>query len=354
VKQLTGKDYLAAIRCEIAKSGKIKAAVAFWATDSELLFKGRKKEDVQILCDLSMGGSREPTIRRLCNDFEVKQVDSLHAKVMIFEKALIVGSANASISALGNFAGDPVKEGKHVEYGFLIENADEIERATKWFDSFFDDPELASPISKANLKKLEKMNSVGDNSRKKIRDIKNEITVNPHSILQNLRANPSAFPRISFVFITEDANEDLLEEAAKNASRYANKELSSEHETKRLMGFTDWESDAKKFSDLIIEFNEDPKGRIKIFAHKKIYHDPKTHTVLTEFAAHYLKAEMKKQDVAINLTKAAEVDALTAVKVFADMKREGEIGRLFSSGDELVSLLNIIEPRSGQTEVIDV
>jgi hypothetical protein len=350
MQQLTGADYLAAIQAEMKKPGKVRAAVAFWATDSEKLFEGRNKEDIQILCDLSMGGSREPTIKILLRDFQAKKVESLHAKVIIFENALIVGSANASTSALGDFEGASGKKAKHIEYGLLIDDAKEIEQAKEWFDRLFQDQKLASPISEEDLKKLKKMNSVGDNTRKKIRDIKNEVTVNPHSILQNLRANPSAFPRVSFVFITEEADDALLEKAAKNASRYANTERSSEHdrevnnnETKRLMGFTDWDNDAKRFSDLIIEFNKNATGRLKIFAHKKIYHDPKTHTVLTEFAAPYLKAEIKKQGIAINLTQAAKADFMVADRVFKEMNRKKKIGKLFPSGEELISLLEKLD-----------
>jgi hypothetical protein len=278
MQQLTGSDYLAAIQDQMKKPGKVRAAVAFWATDSEKLFDGRKKEDIQILCDLSMGGSRASTIKRLRKDYGAKQVDSLHAKVMIFEKALIIGSANASTSALGAFTENSAKApAKHVEYGVLISDPNEIAKATSWFDALFN--EKGEKITDDDLVNLEMKNKASQEARKKIETMRVPYRGNPMSILDRVKFSPEAFKEVSFVFVKTGLDPD----AAKKAEQYLGDQkrlaANDDHQTE-IDGLAEinvrndcfFFKDTENFKENIIEFwMPDSRENLKVFFRKLVF-----------------------------------------------------------------------------------
>jgi translation elongation factor P/translation initiation factor 5A len=298
MQQLTGADYLAAIQAEMKKPGKVRAAVAFWATDSEKIFDGRKKEDVQILCDLSMGGSRASTIRRLRKDYGAKQVDSLHAKVMIFESALIIGSANASTSALGDLVEKSRKAlAKHVEYGVLISDANEIAKATLWFDALFN--EKGEEITDDDLVILEMKNKTSREAKHKIEKMRVPYKGNPMSILDRVRFNPGAFKGVSFVFVETrlnasdaDTAEEYLELQKQSVGidqpEVKAKDLAEVNVRNDCFFFDDTEN----FSDDIIEFwMPDGHSDLRVFFRKRVQLD-KEGIVYTRKAANEVKSSL--------------------------------------------------------------
>lgn len=122
------------LRDLINKSHNIRIAVAFWGQSAprELgLLKSRKS--IAIICNLKMGGTNPSVIRELIEaGIRVRQSDTLHAKVYLFDNAAIVGSSNASANGLSLQNGEAI--GWH-EANILVSNALILDDIRKWFDS---------------------------------------------------------------------------------------------------------------------------------------------------------------------------------------------------------------------------
>jgi hypothetical protein len=99
---LTGQLLQEAIR-DVLKSANVRCAVAFWGRGAEKSF-GAKISNVKIICNLNMGGTNPEPIKILSKDvrrFELRQCDTLHAKVYIGDQSAVVTSANNSTNGLG-------------------------------------------------------------------------------------------------------------------------------------------------------------------------------------------------------------------------------------------------------------
>lgn len=120
---------------EVARGRDARCAVAFWGTGAAYeVFGGEfaQRDDVKIICDISMGGTNPFTLRQLGapeNEL-LKYKDSLHAKTYLSEEGLVVGSANASSNGIGR-AGRPAGL---VEAGsFFPAGSPEWQEAQNWF-----------------------------------------------------------------------------------------------------------------------------------------------------------------------------------------------------------------------------
>ena len=104
MKFLHGKGYLDQVTEIIESHQDLSAAVAFWGSGVELLFRKRKgKARTRLLCNLGSGCCNPTVIRELLSrpDFEVRQLTDLHAKVVLGdENHIILGSANFSANGL--------------------------------------------------------------------------------------------------------------------------------------------------------------------------------------------------------------------------------------------------------------
>jgi len=135
---LVGDDLSKRIR-EVARGRDARCAVAFWGTGAAYeVFGGEfaQRDDVKIICDISMGGTNPSTLRQLGapeNEL-LKYKDSLHAKTYLSEEGLVVGSANASSNGIGS-AGRPAGL---VEAGsFFPTGSPEWQTAKRWFFSLW-------------------------------------------------------------------------------------------------------------------------------------------------------------------------------------------------------------------------
>ncbi|WP_422028787.1 phospholipase D family protein [Roseovarius sp.] len=127
---------------EVARGRDARCAVAFWGTGAAYeVFGGEfaQRDDVKIICDISMGGTNPLTLRQLGapeNEL-LKFKESLHAKTYLSEEGLVVGSANASSNGIGR-AGSPAGL---VEAGsFFPAGSPEWQEAQNWFCSLWDEP----------------------------------------------------------------------------------------------------------------------------------------------------------------------------------------------------------------------
>ena len=77
-------------------------AVAFWGNGAEKLLS-RSQSNFRVICNLRSGGTNPSVIRSIkeLQNIDVKQLDSLHAKVIFAQAGAVVSSANFSTNGLG-------------------------------------------------------------------------------------------------------------------------------------------------------------------------------------------------------------------------------------------------------------
>jgi len=100
---LLENDLTKAIKDLLLTETKLRIAVAFIGDGATQLINPNAN-DVQIICNLTMGGTNPKEVRKLIKKYgknNVRQVDNLHAKLYIGAEYAIVGSANMSANGLG-------------------------------------------------------------------------------------------------------------------------------------------------------------------------------------------------------------------------------------------------------------
>lgn len=124
--------YLGAVRDAIANAQRIDVAVAFWGAGADELFDG-VNVPTRILCNLLSGGTNPAPLRTLLESphIELRHTAKLHAKVIMTDKAVIVGSANFSTNGL-HYEGHEL-DGWH-EAGILTDESNLVEQAGVWFE----------------------------------------------------------------------------------------------------------------------------------------------------------------------------------------------------------------------------
>jgi hypothetical protein len=104
-----GKYYAEVLQRALASASEASVAIAFWGAGAAAsLFKGWDGRPLRILCNLAHGGTNPDAIRELqkLTGAEVRQLSNLHAKVVVTDTQVIVGSANASANGLGFEGGE--------------------------------------------------------------------------------------------------------------------------------------------------------------------------------------------------------------------------------------------------------
>ena len=91
---------------EVVKGKDVRCAVAFWGGGAVQELFGTEvldRDDVHVVCDLSMGGTNPDTLRALGapENQNIRFSNGLHAKVFMSSNGAIVGSANASNNGIG-------------------------------------------------------------------------------------------------------------------------------------------------------------------------------------------------------------------------------------------------------------
>ncbi len=122
---LFGEDLHKAIK-KIAAEPGAKCAVAFWGKGCETLVA----PDAQVICNLKMGGTNPYALENLATN-QIRQCDTLHAKVYIGKGSAIITSANASANGLGFEAGE---QSFWKEAGVRITD---IAAVQTWFDNLW-------------------------------------------------------------------------------------------------------------------------------------------------------------------------------------------------------------------------
>ncbi|WP_313573975.1 phospholipase D family protein [Brevundimonas sp.] len=123
-----------AVAAKIASSTACDLAVAFWgAGATETLGLSQRSGTASVVCNLAMGGTNPGEIRALMAvGVKVEQADDLHAKVYLFDDAVILGSSNASSNGLAFQPGDGVG---WREANILVEDPDVLASVKAWRSS---------------------------------------------------------------------------------------------------------------------------------------------------------------------------------------------------------------------------
>jgi len=165
-------------------------AVPFWGRHAleALGLNKRDSKGVRILCNLSAGGCNPDVIRALISlGFQVRALESLHAKVYLGPKSAVLGSANASIDGLGLDKKNPGWN----EACTVIDDPDAVKQLGDWFELLWKD---AADLSKPQTAQI--LLEQADRAPPALR-------VDPVDLLSTLKANPQAFAHKS-LFITLD------------------------------------------------------------------------------------------------------------------------------------------------------
>ena len=129
---LHAENYKAAIEELIKGSKKLDVAVAFWGKGAEGFIPDSGKS-IRIVCNLRSGGTNPFVIKSLmkCEGIEIRNLDVLHAKLVLGSKAAILGSANFSANGL-NFEGDDELKGWQ-EAGLRVDAPEQLKTMRDWF-----------------------------------------------------------------------------------------------------------------------------------------------------------------------------------------------------------------------------
>lgn len=145
---VTSKNYRHELSALIDSSERVDVAVAFWGEGSDALLALPGNKPVRVVCNLSSGGTNpEPIAQLLRQGVNVRQLDDLHAKVVLGTDAALVGSANFSTNGLQ-------LEGPEVagwsEAGLMTTTGADLREIAQWFDAEW---ARACPIEVHDLKR---------------------------------------------------------------------------------------------------------------------------------------------------------------------------------------------------------
>lgn len=154
MKFLHGAALTKEIQRIVKTKSSLKIAVAYWGCDAlKLTSVSTSRKNIRLLCCLKGGKSDPDVIRRFGK--RIRQIDTLHAKVIWTNERAVVSSANMSSNGL------PSDEGKLrglVEAGVVLTEPGQLFAISRWFDAKY---KSARSITKADLAKAKKARPIG-------------------------------------------------------------------------------------------------------------------------------------------------------------------------------------------------
>ena len=143
---LSAENYKQELLALLRTEKRIDIAVAFWGKDSNQLFK-ETASTPRIVCNLMTGASNPKVIKLLADKFpkSVRHLSELHAKFIISDDLMIVGSANFSNNGLTQ---NPDGNSGLEEAGVSVDRKDQVEDASRWFENIWS---KASPVAPRDI-----------------------------------------------------------------------------------------------------------------------------------------------------------------------------------------------------------
>ncbi|WP_406854663.1 phospholipase D family protein [Alsobacter sp. KACC 23698] len=124
---IAGDELSKAIK-DLMREENVRCAVAFWGVGAETLLP---RSDARVICNLKSGGTNPWALRKLATE-QIRQSDTLHAKVYLGATEAIVASANASANGLG-LEGE--EQAFWTEAGVRLSN---VTAASDWFEKLWE------------------------------------------------------------------------------------------------------------------------------------------------------------------------------------------------------------------------
>ena len=249
---LDGEKYLDKVSDLIKISNTIRIAVAFWGAGSELLFDGVVGKQLRIICNLSMGGSNPVVIEKLMamKNVEIRQLDQLHAKLVLSEQGMVVGSANMSANGL-SFEGK--ESDSFFELGIYSTDSSLLTEAVHWFDKKW---KKARTIDEKDIESAKRAWSRRRGLRPSIENNNKEKTGLLETDMVDLKDRP-----IYFVICRDSGPEEAINYLNEIAKR---EELSSG----KLHVYTGWSDGQlpRERGDIIIPIYVGVRGGITIYS----------------------------------------------------------------------------------------
>jgi hypothetical protein len=240
---LTGGTLTDAVRRVLAGPHP-RCAVAFWGSGvGSFLDPGDEhRNDLRVVCDLSMGGCHPHALRELGapKNPSVRYHDGLHAKVYLSEAGVVIGSANASDNGLGFGA-----KGARLVEAATFHSADSATwtAAAEWFETIY---EGAAQVDEAALERARRL-------FRPRRQVQAAAPSRPGSLLDMVLADPDAFENVGFVLASTSATEEERADARRSA-REAGVEKAVVDEATDNDLFTDWnETDVLRWPAAFVE-----------------------------------------------------------------------------------------------------
>lgn len=131
---LSDSSYKDAVQKTLNSASHADMAVAFWGHGAEKLFSQWHGGALRIICNLAMGGTNPTVIEKLqkVRGAEVKQLSTLHAKVLLTDLQLVMGSANMSANGLGF---EDNESAAWQEAGIQSSDPALIQQSSQWFEA---------------------------------------------------------------------------------------------------------------------------------------------------------------------------------------------------------------------------
>lgn len=309
-----------------AKGGQVRCAVAFWsAVGVGEIFPTGVPKDAKIVCDISMGATSAEALSALQapHNPNLRHSVRMHAKVFISDKGLVVGSANASASALGDCEGPNCNTEAGV---FHSPGSPSWQSAVAWFDNF-----------------LNESLQIGDTEVEwaRLTYRPKPLMVRPGpvasgSLLDLVTAASWRFSKVGFVFTSTSCTDEQKAEVRKRVNesgKYDSDRISKLHDDETFFG---WDrKDITRWPEFFFSFWQ-PKSHLYVYGNRMEARVPKIGSLMTSKDWRGLR---KFCDV--DLPSAQDInkaDAEMALKL-----RGGNHGVFYANGEELAARIGRIK-----------
>lgn len=206
IKFLHGVSILADAKSLIGDHDSADIAVAYWGCGAFALLGITGDKPIRILCDVMSAGCNPYEIEKalkppLSGSVKVKYLPRLHSKVFLADKAVLVGSANASTNGLGE------QGSANIEAATITNDAKVISAAKEWFNNKWDKEAITvTPSLLMQAKKVKRP----------------PLT---ETFLEELIRNPALFgKRVIFWFVNDAASVDAVKAFNRIAANHYSKE----------------------------------------------------------------------------------------------------------------------------------
>jgi len=157
---LSNSNYYPQVNKLFENDEDIDIAVAFWGKDAIKLFKNIFDKKIRIICNLESGACNPQVIKELKKNsiVELRTNNHLHAKVLLQNSQVIMGSANISANGL-SFEGS--EQSGWIETGVLSQHKELIKNTQEWFDKTWkNSSEITSELMNTAEKNWQKKRTI--------------------------------------------------------------------------------------------------------------------------------------------------------------------------------------------------